>query len=111
MRVGYKLFGNLLSRKLSVEQILPAAVAIIALPNYDFMLDPLLQFTFPNIKFTLGVRPPFPEPLKDAQKSILEASLTNENIWNLQNGNASIAKFKVGLPETRDELVKILQNL
>jgi len=107
------LLGKLKSRGVTIDQMLPAALAIIAgstamCADYDW--GPVLQIAFPSSKFKPGVRPPLPDKLTEAQRAVLEALVANELLWDPRNGNASLARMKVGLTDNRDGIQNAVKN-
>ena len=113
MHERYYLLGKLKSRGVTIEQMLPAALAVIASSTAvraDYDWGPVLQIAFPDSKFKNGVCPPLPEKLTEAQRAVLEALVANEQLWEPRNGNAKFARMKVGLPNSRDEVAAYIKN-
>ena len=113
INVRFYLLGKLKSRGVTIEEMLPAALAVIAnstamCADYDW--GPVLQIAFPNSKFKPGVRPPLPSKLTEAQRAVLEGLVANELLWDPRNGNASLARMKVGLSDNRDEVASYIHN-
>lgn len=111
-RVRFTLIDSLVSRGLPFERILPAAVAVAAVAhamtaNSDW--GPLLQAAFPAVEFTPGVRPAPPAHLSDAQRTFLRALVANDSLWDERNGNANLARMRVGLPKSRSEVAALAE--
>lgn len=109
--VWERLIEGLLERDLIFEQVLPAAVAIAEtadpyFPDQDWGL--LLRKAFPDVVFESGVQPPPPGPPDAAQRAYLRALVKNDEIWDKANGNARLARMRVGIPHTQAEVLALL---
>jgi len=105
MNARYALLDELVSRGVTIEEMLPAALALIAgtgdYTEADFEWGPILRVAFPDAKFKPGVRPPLPRRLTAAQLAVLKALVANKDLWKWSDGNASFARMEVGLPNSR----------
>jgi len=66
----------------------------------------ILKLAFPlppGCESEPGVSPALPGRLSEAQAMILEALLENDELWLPKDGNASLARKMVGLPNNREE--------
>ncbi|MGC3955092.1 MAG: hypothetical protein QM804_12760 [Propionicimonas sp.] len=109
--VRFALLSNLLSREVALAELVPAATAMIALAggfDLDRVVGPILQRTFPEVRFTPGVRPAPAENWTEAQCAIVAALVANDRIWDPTDGNANLARMRVGLPEGRDAVAALL---
>jgi hypothetical protein len=109
MHTRFSLLEELIQRGLTIEELLPAALALIAgstAMNADFEWGRVLQVAFPEqvAAFKPGVRPPLPARISPAQRAVLEALVDNQSLWDSRNGNASFARMRVGLPNVREEV-------
>jgi len=105
--IRFVLLEKLLQRDITLEKILPAALAMIAASEmYTSQSDygPILKLAFPDAVFKPGERPPLPTQLTTEQKAVLEALLANDAVWGVKDGNGKLEKMKVGLPESREEV-------
>ena len=115
LHVRFRLLGEVIERGVTIEQVLPAAVALISQSSAmaaDAEWGPILRVTFPDAQYVSGsgVRPPLPEHLTAAQRAVLEALVANENLWDPTNGNARFARMEVGLPNTREEVTAYIRD-
>lgn len=121
MHVRFRLLRELISRGVTIEEMLPAALALIARSgsgsgiasvamDADAQWGPILRVAFPRDELELWARPPLPESLTDAQRAVLEALVANENLWNSPNGNANLARMSIGLPNDREEVANYCRN-
>ena len=114
MHTRYTLLAEVIGRQVTIEELLPAAVPLIAASHGGLAADsewgPILQLAFPDAGFRPGVRPPLPERLTSAQRTVLEALAANESLWNPRDGNASLARMKVGAPDDRTALLEYLRS-
>lgn len=109
MHVRFSLLDALMARRVAIEAMLPAALALIAgagAMTADREWGPILRVAFPDAVFTPGVRPPLPERLTDAQRAVLQALVANEGLWDPRNGNAGLARMMVGLPDDREAVAR-----
>ena len=110
------LLEELIARNVKIEQWLPAAVALIADSEGGLLADyewgPILEVAFPKeaASFNPGKRPPLPEHLTSDQHSILKVLVANQNLWNPRDGNANLARMKVGLPDIREEVAAYVRD-
>jgi len=112
-RTRFTLLAEVIRRGGTIEQLLPAALALIGvstgwLADYDW--GPILQVAFPDAEFRPGVRPPLPNRLTRAQRQVIEALLANQSLWDEHNGNARLARMKVGLPDDPADVTAYLQS-
>ena len=116
MNVRISLLDEVIKRGVTIEGLLLAAVALIEQTSGGLLADyewgPILQVGFPDAEYVngSGVRPPLPERLTPAQHAVLEALVANETLWDPTDGNASLARMQVGLPNTREELAAYLRQ-
>lgn len=111
LRTRFAFVAEVIERGVDLEQLLPAVVAVIEHGSpftADFDWGPMLQAAFPHVAFTPGVRPPLPRGLSSAQSAVLHALAANESLWDETNGNATLARMKVGVPERREDLLALL---
>jgi hypothetical protein len=111
----FALLGALIGRKVPIEQMLPAALALIAgshAMTADAEWGRILQVAFPGeaAAFKPGIRPPLPQRLSAAQRAVLDALVANPDLWDPRSGNANLARMKVGLPNVREELIEYCRN-
>jgi hypothetical protein len=64
----------------------------------------LLLKAFPAVEFNPGVPPPPPTTLSEAQRTLLQALVDNDSLWDPVNGNAYLARMRVGIPNSQDEV-------
>jgi hypothetical protein len=106
MRVHFALVANLLAREASLAEILPACLAAVRVAQgglwSDMTWGPILLRTFPGVEFLPGVRPDPPRNLDEAQKAVLRELVANDDLWDRRDGNANLARMRVGLPDDRD---------
>jgi hypothetical protein len=110
----YTFQAELLSRQLPFDEVALAALAIVPLASAvtaDFDWGPLLTAAFPGVVFTQGVRPGPPKALSSNQRVFLAALVRNESLWDPRNGNANLARMRVGLPDDRDEVARLVAEL
>jgi len=116
MNVRLSLLDEVIERGVTIEELLPAAVALIRQTSGGLLAEyewgPILQLGFPDAGYVSGsgVRPPLPEHLTPAQHAVLEALVANKTLWDPTDGNASLARKQVGLPDTREELAAYLRQ-
>jgi len=116
MNVRLSLLDEVIKRGVTIEELLPAAVALIKQTSGGLLAEyewgPILQLGFPDAEYVSGsgVRPPLPEHLTPAQHAVLEALLANKTLWDPVDGNASLARTQVGVPDTREELATYLHQ-
>lgn len=113
MHVRFALLANLLGRQPRLEDVLPAALALVAhagAMTADRDWGPLLRLAFPEAAaaWRPGVPPPAPSRLTPSQRAVLQALVDNLTLWDPRNGNAGLARARVGLPSTRAGLVALL---
>lgn len=111
VHVRFVLLSNLLSREVPLTELVPVATAMIALVDgfdLDRVVGPILQRTFPEVEFTPGVRPAPAQHWSEAQCAIVAALVGNDRIWDPTDGNAHLARMRVGLPEGRDAVAALL---
>lgn len=111
-RVRFRLLHEVLARGVPLTDLLPAALAIVQVASSytaDADWGPLLQAAFPDVTFVPGVRPPPPTKLDGAQRALLRALVANESLWDPTNGNASLARMRVGLPDERKTVAELAQ--
>ncbi|MCL1918047.1 MAG: hypothetical protein FWG14_06995 [Peptococcaceae bacterium] len=109
MCTRFALLQGLVRRRITIEEMLPAALTLIAKSSEilaDYEWGPILQVAFPE---------PLPQRLTEVQRAVLEALVANDNIWNpnphIIDANASAAKRAVGLPISRDEAKELIGKL
>lgn len=111
MRVHYGLLANLLARDVPLTRILPACLAVIRAAHgalgADLTWGPILLHAFPGVEFTPGVRPDAPRDLDPAQKAVLRELAANDRLWGPTDGNANLARMRVGLPDDRDAVARM----
>jgi hypothetical protein len=108
--VRFSLLRELLAREVPFDDLLPAALAIVEVASgytADFDWGPLLQAAFPGVVFVPGVRPPPPAMLDDAQRAFLQALVANGSLWDPTDGNAKLARMRVGLPGERAAVAEL----
>ena len=115
MHARFALLAELIARRPRLEDILPAALAVIAhstAMTADFEWGPVLGLAFPEAAaaFRPGVRPPLPARPTGAQRAVLEALVANLTLWDSRNGNANLARMRVGLPDLRAKVVEYLHD-
>lgn len=111
--VRFCLLREVLARRVPLTDLLPAAIAVVEVANgytVDHDWGPLLLAAFPDVAFTPGVRPPRPATLDDAQRALLRALVANDTLWDPKNGNAYLARMRVGLPDTRDAVADLARH-
>jgi len=107
------LLGNLVGRDLPFDELLPVALSIARTANPWFPDDDwglLLRRAFPDVVFEPGVQPPPPKPINPAQRAYVLALTLNEALWDPANGNARLARMRVGLPHTQAEVLALLEE-
>jgi len=119
MKVRFRLRDEIMNRDVTIDRMLPAAVALIN-SSSPYLADaewgPLLRLAFPEARFypdpgcEPGVRPPLPNHLTDAQTAVVQALVDNESLWDPRNGNASLARHRVGLPDDRAAVIDYLKQ-
>jgi hypothetical protein len=106
MRVHFGLVANLLARDVGLAEILPACLPVVRVAEgglwSDMTWGPILLRTFPGVEFLPGVRPDPPRNLNEAQKAVLRELVANDDLWDRRDGNANLARMRVGLPDDRD---------
>jgi hypothetical protein len=112
-RVHTALLRELLSREVPFRDLLPAALAMVPLgdaytPDDDWGL--LLLAAFPDVPFEAGIQPPPPTTLDDAQRALLRALVANRRLWDPNNGNAHLARMRVGLPHTQRAVTRLTKT-
>ena len=115
VHVRFRLVAELIARQVTIETMLPAAVALIAgasAMTADFEWGRILQLAFPEQveAFKPGQRPPLPAQLTDAQRAVLEALVANAALWQPGNGNASLARMRVGLSDDRGAVAEYCRS-
>jgi hypothetical protein len=108
--VRFCLLREVLARRVPFADLLPAALAVVEVANgytADADWGLLLLAAFPGVRFVPGVRPPPPATLDDAQRALLRALVANDSLWDPKNGNAHLARMRVGLPDDRDAVAKL----
>ncbi len=114
MHARFALLGELIDRNVSIAQLLPAALALIAETKGGLQATlewgRLLVVAFPGeaAAFTPGKRPPLPAHLTGDQHAVLRALTANQGLWDPRDGNANLARMTVGLPDSRDEVLAYL---
>lgn len=111
VHIRFHLLGELLARRVTIEEMLPAALALIAgatAMTADYEWGRILQLAFPEqvAAFKPGQRPPLPTRLTSAQHAVLEQLVANERLWDPRSGNASLARMQVGLSDNPEEVAK-----
>lgn len=105
MRVHFGLVANLLARDVGLAEILPACLPVIRVAQgglwSNMTWGPILLRAFPGVEFLPGVRPDPPRNLNDAQKAVLRELVANDDLWDRRDGNANLARMRVGLPDDR----------
>lgn len=111
MRVHFGLVANLLARDVDLAEILPACLPAIRVAQgglwSDMTWGPILLRTFPGVQFQPGVRPDPPRNLDEAQKAVLRALVANDDLWDRRDGNANLARMRVGLPDDRAAVARL----
>jgi hypothetical protein len=115
MRGRFALLAELVARKPQLEDILPAALALIAHSStmtVDIEWGRILHMAFPEATaaFKPGVSPPPPTRLTSAQRAVVEALVANPALWDPRNGNASLAWKRVGLTNARADVITFLSR-
>jgi hypothetical protein len=112
MRVHFGLVANLLARDIGLAEILPACLSVVRVAKGGLWTDmtwgPILLRTFPGVAFLPGVRPDPPRKLDEAQKAVLRELLANDDLWDRRDGNAKMARMRVGLPDDRDAVASLV---
>jgi hypothetical protein len=105
MRVHFGLVANLLARDTGLAEILPACLPVLRVAQgklwSDMTWGPILLRAFPGVEFRPGVRPDPPLDPDEAQKAVLRELVANDALWDDNDGNADLARMRVGLPEDR----------
>jgi hypothetical protein len=105
MRVHFGLVANLLARDAGLAEILPACLPVLRVAQgklwSDMTWGPILLRAFPGVEFRPGVRPDPPLDPDEAQKAVLRELVANDALWDDNDGNADLARMRVGLPEDR----------
>lgn len=105
MRVHFGLVANLLARDVGLAEILPACLPVIRVAQgglwSNMTWGPILLRTFPGVEFLPGVRPAPPRNLDETQKAVLRELVANDDLWDRRDGNANLARMRVGLPDDR----------
>ena len=112
-KIRYFLLGRLISRKVTIEQMLPAALAVMAVSTAmcaDHDWGRILKVTFPEAVYSPGCPPALADKLTKAQREVLLAMVANQELWNPRSGNARIARLAVGLPNDRDEVAAYIRS-
>jgi hypothetical protein len=111
MRVHFGLVANLLARDVGLAEILPACLPAIRVAQgglwSDMTWGPILLRTFPGVEFLPGVRPDPPRNLDEAQKAVLRELVANDDLWDRRDGNANLARMRVGLPDDRAAVARL----
>ncbi len=111
MRVHFGLVANLLDRDAALAEILPACLSAVRVAKGGLWANmtwgPILLRTFPGVDFQPGVRPDPPRDLDEAQKAVLRELVANDDLWAPRDGNASLARMRVGLPDDRDAVARL----
>lgn len=111
MRVHFGLVANLLARDTALAEILPACLPVIRAAQgglwSDMTWGPILLRTFPGVEFQPGVRPDPPRNLDEGQKAVLRELVANDDLWDSRDGNANLARMRVGLPDDRDAVASL----
>ncbi|MFE7504683.1 hypothetical protein [Promicromonospora sp. NPDC057488] len=106
MRVHFTLLANLLARDVGLAELLPACLPVIRAASGGLWANmtwgPILLKAFPGVEFQPGVRPDPPRNLDEAQKAVLRELVANDSLWDGHDGNANLARMRVGLPADRD---------
>ena len=96
---------NLLARDAGLAEILPACLPVLRVARgklwSDMTWGPILLRAFPGVEFRPGVRPDPPRDLDEAQKAVLRELVANDALWDDNDGNADLARMRVGLPAGR----------
>lgn len=114
MHARFTLLGELIDRNVTLAQLLPAALALIAQSKGGLMANSewgrILVAAFPAeaAAFKPGKRPPLPARLTHDQHAILQALAANPDVWDARDGNANLARMQVGLPDTREAVAAYL---
>ncbi|WP_051432783.1 hypothetical protein [Promicromonospora kroppenstedtii] len=105
MRVHFGLVANLLARDAGLAEIVPACLPVLRVAQgklwSDMTWGPILLRAFPGVEFRPGVRPDPPRDLDEAQKAVLRELAANDALWDDGDGNADLARMRVGLPHDR----------
>lgn len=105
MRVHFGLVANLLARDARLAQILPACLPVLRVAQgrlwSDMTWGPILLRAFPGVEFRPGVRPDPPQDLDESQRAVLRELVANDALWDGGDGNADLARMRVGLPDDR----------
>ncbi|WP_020015492.1 hypothetical protein [Promicromonospora sukumoe] len=105
MRVHFDLMANLLTRDVGLAEILPACLPVIRVAQgklwSDMTWGPILLRAFPGVEFRPGVRPDPPRDLDESQRAVLRELVANDALWDGGDGNADLARMRVGLPDDR----------
>ncbi|MFD6138785.1 hypothetical protein [Promicromonospora sp. NPDC060271] len=111
MRVHFGLMANVLARDVALAEILPACLSVVRVAQgglwSNMTWGPVLLRVFPDVEFQPGVRPDPPQNLDDAQKAVLRALVANDDLWDRRDGNANLARMRVGLPDDRDAVARL----
>ncbi|MGW2093643.1 hypothetical protein [Promicromonospora sukumoe] len=110
-RVHFGLVANLLARDVALAEILPACLSAIRVAKGGLWVTmtwgPILLRTFPGVDFQPGVRPDPPRDLDEAQRAVLRELVANDDLWEPHDGNANLARMRVGLPADRDAVARL----
>lgn len=111
MRVHFGLVANLLARDVGLAEILPACLPVIRVAQgglwSNMTWGPILLRAFPGVEFVPGVRPDPPRNLDEAQKAVLRELVANDDLWDRRDGNANLARMRVGLPDDRAAVTRL----
>ena len=111
MRVHFGLVANLLARDAGLAQILPACLPVLRVAQgglwSDMTWGPILLLAFPGVEFRPGVRPDPPRDLDEAQRAVLRELVANDALWDAQDGNADLARMRVGQPDDRAAVARL----
>lgn len=112
MRVHVGLLQNLVAREVTLGEILPACLAVIRIAHgglgADLTWGPILQVAFPDAEFQPGVRPDPPSGLDEDQRAVLRELVANDALWDRSDGNAKLARMRVGLPDEREAVATMV---
>ncbi|MFD7307281.1 hypothetical protein [Promicromonospora sp. NPDC059942] len=111
IRVHFALVANLLARDAGLAELLPAFLPVIRAAKgrlwSNMTWGPILLKAFPGVEFQPGVRPDPPRNLDEAQKAVLRELVANNDLWDGGDGNANLARMRVGLPDDRDAVAAL----
>lgn len=112
MRVHFGLLQNLLVREVGLGEILPACLAVIRVAQGGLWADmswgPVLRVAFPGVEFKAGVRPDPPSGLDESQRAVLRALVANDALWDPRDGNAGLARMRVGLSDKHEDVAQLV---